>query len=93
MNTQVKNAIKAISGITTSDDLNIVIDALKNQQKVIRSQKNVMAKATFKVGDRVSATGRNGTITGSIGKINRTKAIVNADGFRYNVPLSMLKAA
>ena len=81
-----------IRSLTQTHEINRVIDVLKAQQKVVRIMEASKAKGQLRVGQRVKASGRNGvTIEGSVGKINRTKAIVNTANGRYNVPISMLE--
>lgn len=67
----------------------VVVDLIKSKQRVDASIK----KASLRVGDRVSWTGRRGYKEGTLKKINRTKCIVSMDN-RYeadwNVPIDML---
>lgn len=67
----------------------VVVDLIKSKQRVDAMVK----KASLRVGDRVSWTGRRGYKEGTVKKINRTKCIVSMDE-RYeadwNVPIDML---
>lgn len=80
-----------ISGVFTSDDLNSIADAVK----FARSQLAKQNARTFWNGDTVKFTStRTGvTYTGTVEKIKLKYALVRTPGARFNVPLSMLKAA
>tara|TARA_B100001250_G_C19815874_1_gene798351 strand:- start:6879 stop:7154 length:276 start_codon:yes stop_codon:yes gene_type:complete len=82
-----------IRSLTKTYEINRVIEVLKAQQKIVRIMESSRSKAGLSVGDKVTANGRNGSIRGTIRKINRTKAIVDTNSGAYNVPLTMLKAA
>ena len=45
------------------------------------------------VGSNVIVESHDGDVKGTIIKINRTKAIVDMKGGKWNVPLTMIKAA
>ena len=67
----------------------VVVDLIKSKRRIDASIK----KASLRVGDRVSWTGRRGYQEGTLKKINRTKCIVSTDGRLggdWNVPISML---
>ena len=67
----------------------VVVSLIKSKQRVDASVK----KASLRVGDRVSWTGRKGYKEGTLKKINRTKCIIVVDGDyggEWNVPISML---
>lgn len=82
-----------IRTLTKTYEINRIISVLKAQQKIVRIMESSRSKAGLSVGDKVTANGRNGSIRGTIRKINRTKAIVDTNSGAYNVPLTMLKAA
>lgn len=82
-----------IRTLTQTHEINRVISVLKAQQKIVRIMEASKRKAGLSVGDEVTADGRNGSIRGTIRKINRTKAIVDTPQGAYNVPISMLVAA
>lgn len=66
-----------------------VVDLIKSRRRVDASIK----KASLRVGDKVSWTGRKGYQEGTVKKINRTKCIVSTDGGfggDWNVPINML---
>ncbi len=90
----MKSIINQISKIDNSVDLNVVIDAIRTQQKAIKAREIAKAKATFSVGDKVKIVTKGRVFTGTILKINRTKAICELDGKpgTYEVPLRMMEA-
>ena len=69
------------------------IDKLKEMQYVIRER---IDSIYFRIGrklyagDRVKVTSRSGIEYGSVIKVNRTRAVVNLDRGKYNVPFSMI---
>ena len=79
-----------IRKISTTYELDRVIDVVKAQQRLLRGLANVSAKGGLRVGDLVKASARGKTIQGRITKIKRTKAIVDTSSGLFNVPLSML---
>ena len=71
----------------------VVVDLIKNKRKL----EGALVKATMKVGDKVTWTGRDGQQhTGTLEKINRTKArvlqqdIQGRGSFSWTIPFSML---
>ena len=82
-----------IRSLTKTYEINRIIDVLKAQQKIVRVIESSKRKAGLSVGDKVKANGRNGSISGTIRKINRTKAIVDTGSGAYNVPIAMLEVA
>ena len=89
----MKKAINAINQIDNMVDLNEAIAALKAKQKSLRASLIAAKKAAFVVGQTVNITSRKGSLTGTIVKINRTKAVVEIDGREYNCPISIMEAA
>lgn len=89
----MKKVIKEISQIDNMADLNAVIQAVKDQQSILRNRLARQAKASFAVGDNVSFNGRRGRMSGEILKIKIKKAIISIDGQRWDVPLTILEAA
>ena len=65
----MKKVIKEISQIDNMADLNAVIQAVKDQQSILRNRLARQAKASFAVGDNVSFNGRRGRMSGEILKI------------------------
>ena len=91
MKVTTKKISQMIKDIIDINELNAVIDTVKFQQKFLRGLQTASARGAFRIGDTVSASGRNGSIEGEITQIKRTTAIVNVNGTRYDVPMSMLK--
>ena len=89
----MNKVIKQISQIDNMADLNAVIQAVKDQQSLLRNRAARQAKAMFSVGDSVSFNGRRGRMSGEILKIKVKKAIISIDGQRWDVPLTMLEAS
>ena len=78
----VENAIFSINEITDINSLNEVASSLASRRKVLRSQEIKAKKATISVGDKVKFEDNNGKeATGTLTKINRTKAIVKVDNY------------
>ena len=67
----------------------IMLQTLKNQ----RNFENKTAAIALSVGEKVEWIGKRGKGTGTITKINRTKAVVkDSNGFTmWTIPMSMLK--
>ena len=69
------------------------IDKLKEMQSVIRDR---IDSISFRIGrqlytgDRVKVTSKSGIEYGHVIKVNRTRAVVNLDKGKYNVPFSMI---
>jgi hypothetical protein len=89
----MKKVINQIRQIDNISDLNLVIDALKDQQKLLRSSLARQARAVFSIGDKVKVTSRAGVEFGVIEKVKVKKAIVSINGRRFDVPLSIMEAA
>ncbi len=88
-----KSILNAINSISSTDELNEVIDLIKIKQKQLRSIKVAVAKSSLAVGSKVKVTSRNGVEFGIVDQIKRTKAIVTIDGLKYNCPISILEVA
>ena len=86
----MKNIINQIKKIDNSEDLNVVIEAIKAQRKIINNVKNARARNIFKAGDTVLVTSKKLTETGMIVKMKIKRAIVEIDGKRWDCPLSIL---
>ena len=92
MNT-IPEITEAIRKLSTTAEINAVITTVKAQQKLIRRMESAKAAMTLEVGQTVKVNARNKVIRGTITKINRTKAVVDAPHYGlYNVPLTMLQA-
>ena len=92
MNKRVQKAVEHIMNLTSSYELNEVINAVKLKQNYLASQ----ARRNFVRGDSVQFTSRNGsTYTGTVDKIKQKYILVVVKGnsgypMRYNVPATML---
>ena len=92
MNKRIQRAIEHIMNLTSSYELNEVINAVKLKQNYLASQ----ARRQFVKGDSVQFTSRNGsTYTGTVDKIKQKYNLVVVKGnsgypMRYNVPATML---
>jgi predicted transcriptional regulator of viral defense system len=92
MNIDLPNLEAEIRKASTTAEINRIIDVVKAQQKIVRVIESSKTKLGLRPGDLVTAAGRNGSITGTIVRIKKTKAIVKLDnGTRYDVPLPLIK--
>ena len=89
----MKKAINAINQIDNMFDLNEAIAALKAKQKALRASLVAAKKAKFTAGQTVNINSTRGNLTGTIVKLNRTKAIVKIDGREFNCPISIMEVA
>tara|TARA_B100000029_G_C17238430_1_gene838109 strand:- start:406 stop:678 length:273 start_codon:yes stop_codon:yes gene_type:complete len=90
----MKNLLNQISKIDNPEDLNVVIDAIKRQQKIIQNVATARARNIFKAGDTVKVNGKKtGGQIGMIIKMKVKRAIVEIDGTSWDCPLSILEAA
>ena len=88
----MEQLLNLIDDISTSEELNEVITAVKKKQKEIKAELTLNALRSFNVGDRVLCESRDGTQEAIIEKINKTTADISIDGRKYNAPLSILKS-
>ena len=86
-------AINAINQIDNMIDLNEAIAALKAKQKALRASLVASKKAKFTAGQTVNINSTRGNLTGTIVKLNRTKAVVEIDGKQWNCPISIMEVA
>jgi len=78
----IKDVIKFIHGASTQD-INLTIDAVKLR----RNQMHTQMAQSFKIGDKVSFTGRYGrTETGTVTKVKIKYVVVDTGMSRWNVP-------
>ena len=89
----MKKAINAINQIDNMVDLNEAIAALKAKQKALRASLVASKKAKFIAGQTVNINSTRGNLTGTIVKLNRTKAVVEIDGKQWNCPISIMEVA
>ena len=80
------NLIKEINSIHDTTDLRILRDVISDRIKVIGS----MLKYSLNRGELVTVRSKHGTETGTIDKVNRTRAVVNMNGKLWNVPFSLI---
>ena len=72
--------------MTDIDELRMIRSAISDRIKEVGSA----VKYELKIGDSVIVTSSKGTESGSINKINRTRAVVTMNEIQYNVPFSMI---
>jgi len=89
----MKKAITLINQIDKMEDLNVIIEVVRAKQKSLRASLIAAKKAAFVVGQIVNITSRKGSLTGTIVKLNRTKAVVEIDGREFNCPISIMEVA
>jgi glutamate 5-kinase len=89
----MKKAINAINQIDNMVDLNEAIAALKAKQKALIASLVAAKKAKFTAGQTVNINSTRGNLTGTIVKLNRTKAVVEIDGKQWNCPISIMEVA
>ena len=78
----------------TEAELLILNKAVCTEIKSQRSRASTLKRFTFKPGDAVEWHGRRGPMTGTIVRVKRKKAIVDAGpGLNWDIPLNMLNAA
>ena len=80
------NLIKEINSIHDNTDLRILRGVINDRIKVLGS----VIKYSLNRGDLVSVKSKNKTETGTIDKINRTRAVVNINGKLWNVPFTLI---
>ena len=85
--------LKAINSISSLEEMNDVIDLIKLKQKSLKTEVRAKTRSIIMVGSKVIVESHDGDVKGTIIKINRTKAIVDMKGSKWNVPLTMIKAA
>lgn len=85
--------LKAINSISSLEEMNDVIDLIKLKQKSLKTEVRAKTRSIIMVGSKVIVESHDGDVKGTIIKINRTKAIVDMKGGKWNVPLTMIKAA
>lgn len=78
-----------INKIEDVRDLRVIQQFLKDRRNYLGSR----IKHKLSVGDEVYVTGSNGIESGTIVKINRTRAVVDIENQRWTVPFSMITLA
>ena len=89
----MKKGITLINQIDQMEDWNVIIEVVRAKQKSLRASLVAAKKAAFVVGQTVNITSRKGSLTGTIVKINRTKAVVEINGDKFNCPISIMEVA
>ena len=80
------NLINEINSIHDNTDLRILRGVINDRIKVLGS----VIKYSLNRGDLVSVKSKNKTETGTIDKVNRTRAVVNINGKLWNVPFALM---
>ena len=80
------NLINEINSIHDNTDLRILRNVINDRIKVLGS----VIKYSLNRGDLVSVKTKSKTETGTIDKVNRTRAVVNINGKLWNVPFSLM---
>ena len=80
------NLINEINSIHDNTDLRILRGVINDRIKVLGS----VIKYSLNRGDLVSVKTKSKTETGTIDKVNRTRAVVNINGKLWNVPFSLM---
>jgi hypothetical protein len=84
----VQDAVCAIREIENSQDLNLVIEALKQQRAYLARR----TTRSLQQGDTVEFTGRDGsTVTGTVLKVNRKTVIVQEGRTKWRVAATLLR--
>jgi len=72
--------------------MNMSLSQLNELQDFIRDVKVMSAKASITEGSKVYVVQKTKKTLGTVLKIKIKKAVVEMNGTRYNVPMSMLEA-
>ena len=88
-----KSIIKAINEISTTDEMNEVIELIRIKQKQLRAVAIATNKASLAVGAKVKVWSSKGVMFGIVEDVKRTKCIVNIQGTSFNCPISIVEAA
>ena len=86
MSIEKKDLMIELMTMTDIDELRMIRSAISDRIKEVGSA----VKYELKIGDSVIVTSSKGVESGSINKINRTRAVVKLDGLLYNIPFSMI---
>ena len=80
------NLIREINLVHDITDLRILREVVSDRIKLIGSE----IKYTLHRGQLVSVKSKHKTETGTIDKVNRTRAVVNINGKMWNVPFTLI---
>jgi len=78
--------IKEINSMHDNTNLRILRDVINDRIKVLGS----VIKHSLNRGDLVTVKSKRRNETGTIDKVNRTRAVVNINGKLWNVPFSLM---
>ena len=78
--------IKEINSMHDNTNLRILRDVINDRIKVLGS----VIKYSLNRGDLVTVKSKRRNETGTIDKVNRTRAVVNINGKLWNVPFSLM---
>jgi hypothetical protein len=87
----MEQLINLINEISSNDEMETVINAIKKKQKELKAELTLNALKSFEVGDVVLCNARDGVHEATITKINRTTADIEIGKDKYTAPLSILK--
>ena len=84
----IQTAIQAIHSVTTNDELNQIVDAVKLKRQYLSKQ----AVRKFRVGDKIQFTSRSGVpVGGTVKKVNIKYVVCDTPLGQYRVPATMLE--
>ena len=86
----MEQLINLINEITSNDEMETVIKAIKKKRKELKAELTLHALKNFEVGDIVLCDARDGVHEATITKINRTTADIEIGKDKYTAPLSIL---
>tara|TARA_R110002012_G_scaffold184059_1_gene350622 strand:+ start:273 stop:551 length:279 start_codon:yes stop_codon:yes gene_type:complete len=86
----MEQLINLINEITSNDEMETVINAIKKKRKELKAELTLHALRNFEVGDIVLCDARDGVHEATITKINRTTADIEIGKDKYTAPLSIL---
>ena len=86
----MEQLINLINEITSNDEMETVINAIKKKRKELKAELTLHALRNFEVGDVVLCDARDGVHEATITKINRTTADIEIGKDKYTAPLSIL---
>jgi|TARA_Y100000310_G_C20064333_1_gene526454 exopolysaccharide biosynthesis protein len=81
-----KELLEDLMQISDINELRLIRSAISDRIKEVGSR----IKYQLLKDDKVIVTSKKGVESGTIEKVNRTKAVVNINGTSWNVPFSMI---
>ncbi len=73
-----------INQLTDNSELNHLLEVIRDRQKSL-------VKSSINVGSEVWVVQKTKKTEGVVTKVNRTRAVVEMRGAKYNVPLTMIE--